>query len=76
MHGPQFPLYLLGAPLREFTPAIPLFQNQGLAVAAMSYLGGIHFGITGDRDLVPDLELFGDAIEASFEELKNAAENP
>ena len=23
VHGPQFPLYLLGAPLREFTPAIP-----------------------------------------------------
>jgi WS/DGAT/MGAT family acyltransferase len=75
VHGPQVPLYLLGSRLREFTPAIPLFQNQGLAVAAMSYLGGIHFGITGDRNLVPDLELFGDALEASFEELKNAAEN-
>ncbi len=76
VHGPQFPLYLLGAPLRDFTPAIPLFQNQALSVAAVSYLGGLYFGITGDRDLVPDLERFGDALDASFEELKRVAENP
>jgi len=74
VHGPQVPLYLLGAPLRTFTPQLPLFRNQGLAVAAMSYLGRVHFGITGDRDLVPDLERFGDALHASFDELKTASE--
>ena len=42
----------------------------------MSYLGKLNFGITGDRDLVPDLESFGDALLTSFEELKSAAENP
>ena len=67
------PLYLLGAPLREFTPQLPLFQNQGLAVAAMSYLGKVHFGITADRDLVPDLDRFADALLTSFDELKSAA---
>jgi WS/DGAT/MGAT family acyltransferase len=76
VHGPQVPLYLLGAPLREFTPQIPLFRNQGLAVAAMSYLGRVHFGLTGDRDLVPDLERLGNGLLESFDELKSAAENP
>jgi hypothetical protein len=75
VHGPQVPLYLLGAPLREFTPQLPLFRNQGLAVAAMSYLGKIQFGITGDRDLLPDLDRFADALLTSFDELKSAAEN-
>ena len=76
VHGPQVPLYLLGAPLREFTPQLPLFQNQGLAGAAMSYLGKVHFGITADRDLVPDLDRFADALLTSFDELKSAAQNP
>ena len=28
--GPQFTLYLLGAPLRECYPLIPFFSNHGL----------------------------------------------
>ncbi len=76
IHGPHFPLYLLGAPLRTFVPQLPLFENQGLAIAALSYLGQIHIGLSADRDLVPDLERLGDAIEESFAELKQAAESP
>jgi WS/DGAT/MGAT family acyltransferase len=72
--GPHFPLYMLGSTLREFVPALPLFANQGLAVTAMSYRGRVYFGLTGDRDVLGDLPEFADAIEASFEELRAAAE--
>jgi WS/DGAT/MGAT family acyltransferase len=74
VHGPHLPLYLLAAPLRSFTPQLPLFENQGLAIAALSYLGQIHIGLSADYDLVPDLERLGDAIDESFAELKEAAE--
>lgn len=73
VHGPSLPLYLLGAPLRTFTPQLPLFANQGLAVAALSYRGQIHIGLTADRDLVPDLDRLADGIDDAFAELKEAA---
>ena len=73
IHGPQVPLYLLGARLTEFFPHLPLFENQGLAVAAMSYLGKIHFGLVGDWDLMPDLEDFADHLDEATAELREAA---
>ena len=76
VHGPQVRLYLLGSLMRDFTAQVPLFQNQGLSVAAMSYLGKINLGITADRDLVPDFMHFGDALEEAFAELKVAASSP
>ncbi len=71
--GPQFPLYLLGARLIEFYPHLPLFENQGLAVAAMSYLGKIHFGLIGDWDLMPDLSDFAADLDTAMAELHAAA---
>ncbi len=73
IHGPQFPLYLLGARLREFYPQLPLFENQGLAVAAMTYLNKIHFGLIGDWDLMPDLDEFADHLDEATAELREAA---
>ena len=71
--GPQFPLYLLEARLHAVYPQLPLFEHQGVAVAVMSYLGKVGFGLVGDLDLVPDLAAFAQAIEESFEELCAAA---
>ena len=75
IHGPEYPLYLLGAPLVEFYPQLPLFQGQGLAIAAMSYLGKIRFGLIGDWDIMPDLPMLPGAIEESFAELLAAAQH-
>jgi len=71
--GPQFPLYLLEARLHAVYPQPPLFEYQGVAVAVMSYLGKVGFGLIGDPDLVPDLAALAQAIEESFEELRAAA---
>jgi WS/DGAT/MGAT family acyltransferase len=76
VRGPELPLYLLGARLREFYPLLPLFEGQGLAVAALSYLGRLYFGLTADWDQLPDLERLGAALESSLGELRERAENP
>ena len=74
VHGPQFPLYLLGAPLREFTPLLPLFERQGLAVAVMSYLGRVSIGFSADWDLVPDLHELPALVADALAELRRAAD--
>jgi diacylglycerol O-acyltransferase len=71
--GPQLPLYLLGARLLGGYPQVPLFENQGLAVALSSYCGALHWGFNADWDLVPDLGEFVAAVKAAFTELHQAA---
>ena len=71
--GPQFPLYLLGRELQDLFPIAFLPKDHALAVAIMSYDGGIDFGLLGDYDAVPDLDMVGEAIEASLAELVAAS---
>jgi WS/DGAT/MGAT family acyltransferase len=71
--GPPAPLYVLGAPLVELYPHLPLFERQGLGVAVLSYAGRLGFGLIGDRASMPDLAGFADAITASFAELAHEA---
>ena len=58
----------------EMYPHMPLFVNQGLGVAVFSYLEKICWGLIADWDLVPDLHEFVEALDASFVELRDAAE--
>jgi WS/DGAT/MGAT family acyltransferase len=74
VHGPPVPLYLLGGRMREFHPLLPLFANQGLAIAMMSYDGQVHVGLNADWDAVPDLSGLADALVTSLDELRSAAE--
>jgi hypothetical protein len=72
--GPQIPLYLVGAELRECYPILALLPNQALGVALFSYAGKLCWGFNADWDLIPDLHDFVLAIEASFHELQVTAE--
>jgi diacylglycerol O-acyltransferase len=45
---------------------------MALTIAVLSYNGQLGFGITGDRDVLPDIELLGSAVEAAFVELEDA----
>ena len=56
--GPQFPLYLLGRELQELAPIAFLPEDHALAVAIMSYNGCVDFGLLGDFDSMPDLDVF------------------
>src|SRR5215211_6877736 len=72
--GPQFPLYLLGRELQELYPIAFLPRDHALAIAIMSYNGGIDFGLLGDYDAMPDLDEFARDLDVALEELVVAAE--
>jgi diacylglycerol O-acyltransferase len=71
--GPQFPLYLLGRELQDLFPVAFLPKNHALAIAIISYNGGIDFGLLGDYDAMGDIDFVGERIEASLDELVKAA---
>jgi diacylglycerol O-acyltransferase len=71
--GPQVPLYVLGRPLRDLFPIAFLPENHALAIAIMSYNGGVDYGLLGDYDALPDIGLIAEGIEASLQELLQAA---
>ena len=60
--GPQFPLYVLGRELQEVYPVAFLPKDHALAVAIMSYNGQMNFGLLGDFDALPDLDMIGENI--------------
>jgi WS/DGAT/MGAT family acyltransferase len=72
--GPQVPLFLLGAPLRDTFPMVPLFPNQALGFAIFSYAGGLGWGLNADWDLVPDLHDVAVDLRDSLAELRDLAQ--
>jgi diacylglycerol O-acyltransferase len=71
--GPQIPLYVLGRELEDVFPVAFLPENHALAIAIMSYNGGINFGLLADYDAMDDVGLIGEGIEAEISELGEAA---
>jgi diacylglycerol O-acyltransferase len=71
--GPQVPLYVLGRQLEDLFPLAFLPKNHALAVAIMSYNGGLDYGLLGDYDALPDIDVIADGIDASLKELLEAA---
>jgi len=71
--GPPVPFYLLGAPMVAIYPHLPLFENQGLGVALLSYAGTLYWGVAADWHQMSDLGDFMGDIAESFDELRAAA---
>ncbi len=71
--GPQVPLYVLGRKLVDLFPVAFLPEHHGLAVAIMSYNGNMDYGLLGDYDALPDIDVVADGIDASLAELLVAA---
>ncbi len=67
--GPPGPLYLLGSPMEAVYPLVPLFVNLGMGVALFSHAGKLFWGFNADWDVVPDLQVFVEALHRSFHEL-------
>jgi len=67
--GAQSPLYAVGARMLESYPVQPLLPGHALAVGVTSYDAGVYLGITADRDAVPDVDVLGQCVEESLEEL-------
>ncbi len=67
--GPQFPLYAAGAMMVETYPVHPLLPGHALAIGVTSYDGGVYYGITADRDLLPDVDTLGECLTEALDEL-------
>jgi len=67
--GPSVPLYLAGHRVLASYPVSAVADGQGLNITVLSYLGGLHFGLTADRDLVPDLDVLAGYLAAELEDL-------
>lgn len=71
--GPPFPLYMLGAKLKEMVPLVPLFNHQALGIALFSYNGTMTIGFGADWHAIPDLHQLVEDFGASFHELYELA---
>jgi diacylglycerol O-acyltransferase len=71
--GPQFPMYLAGAEMVETYPVPPLQPGFGVAIGVTSYDGGVYYGITADRDALPDIDVLGQCVREALDELVDTA---
>jgi diacylglycerol O-acyltransferase len=67
--GPQSPLYAAGAVMEQTYPVPPLLPGHALAIGVTSYDGSVFYGVTADRDLIPDADTFGVCLSEALDEL-------
>ena len=72
--GPQRPLYAAGRRMLESFPFVPLGGNVRIGVAIFSYDGALTFGVTGDWDAAPDIDVLCRGIERALTVLLDRAE--
>jgi diacylglycerol O-acyltransferase len=71
--GPAEPLYGLGRKLVEIIPYVPIATTLRTGVSILSYCGNLTFGITGDYDTTPDIDVLVRGIERGIADLLKAA---
>jgi diacylglycerol O-acyltransferase len=67
--GPQQPLYAAGARLLASYPVVPLAKGQAVSIGLTSYDGSVFYGLNGDRDAMPDLDVLGQCLVDALAEL-------
>ncbi|HUA73583.1 MAG TPA: wax ester/triacylglycerol synthase family O-acyltransferase [Solirubrobacteraceae bacterium] len=72
--GPQQPVQTLGRRMLESYPFVPVVGSIRIVVAIFSYDGGLYFGVTGDYDGAPDVDVLTTGIEAGMAGLLALAE--
>ena len=60
--GPPVPLYVLGRPIREILPYVPIAERMRVGVAVLTYGGQATFGVTTDFSAVPEAADFAASI--------------
>jgi hypothetical protein len=71
--GPSIPLYLAGSRMLAAYPHLPLFEQQGIGIALLSYLGRLYVGIAADWNLGDLLGDFVARLGTGFDELAATA---
>jgi diacylglycerol O-acyltransferase / wax synthase len=72
--GPNIPVYLAGAKLMAHYPVSVITDGLGLNITVVGYLGLLHFGLVGCRELVPDIDNIAGYMVEELELLLKAAE--
>jgi WS/DGAT C-terminal domain len=70
--GPRQTMYLAGRQLQEVLPVVPLGPSVRIGVAIVSYGPALNFGITGDYDAAPDIDVLEAGIAEGIAELTTA----
>ena len=71
--GPQFPLYCLGREMLEYRPFVPISHGIRVSTAILSYNGRLYFGITGDYETAPDVDVLASGAAKGIEDLRRYA---
>jgi diacylglycerol O-acyltransferase / wax synthase len=71
--GPPVPLYVLGRPIREILPYVPIAERMRVGVAVMTYGGQASFGVTADFSAVPEAGDFAAAVVDEVARMRPAA---
>lgn len=74
--GPEVQLYILGRPVREILPYVPIAERMRLGVAVLTYAGQASFGITADFASVPEAEDFAAAVVDEVAKLRATEPRP
>ncbi len=67
--GPRQPMYAAGRRMLRALPYVPLAGSVQIGVAIFSYVGNLAFGVTGDYEGAPDIDVLCRGIEEGVEEL-------
>jgi diacylglycerol O-acyltransferase len=68
--GPPIPLYILGRPIREILPYVPIAERLRIGVAVMTYAGEAAIGVTADFAAVPEARDFAAAVADEVKRLR------
>jgi diacylglycerol O-acyltransferase len=67
--GPQQPVQTLGRRMLQSYPFVPVVGSIRIVVAIFSYDGGLFFGVTGDYDGAPDIDVLTAGIGSGMDQL-------
>jgi diacylglycerol O-acyltransferase len=67
--GPQQPVQTLGRRMLQSFPFVPVVGSIRIVVAIFSYDGGLFFGVTGDYDGAPDIDVLTAGIASGMDAL-------
>jgi WS/DGAT/MGAT family acyltransferase len=67
--GPQQPVRTLGRRMLVSYPFVPVVGSIRIVVAIFSYDGGLYFGVTGDYDGAPDIDVITSGIQQGMTDL-------
>jgi diacylglycerol O-acyltransferase len=67
--GPQQPVQTLGRRMLQSYPFVPVVGSIRIVVAIFSYDGGLFFGVTGDYDGAPDIDVLTAGIVRGMDDL-------